>query len=249
VAEHVADSLLRGDDPTADLSTLVASAVRCHGPILRDRAAGGVPVHVVVGPTGVGKTTLIAKLAAEAVLERREHVALITIDTYRVNAVEHLRRYADILDVPFEVAATPTALREALLRHQDRDHVLVDTDGRGPRDAPRLDELGHFVRTGGPMEVHLVLSATTSGTEMLAAARAFASTRPASTVFTKLDEASRLGEILNYLAASHAAVSLLGHGPRTPGNLEVATPERLTRLILQLDPVPPAEVPATGASR
>ena len=100
----------------------------------RRREADKCRVVALVGPTGVGKTTTIAKLAANYRLREKRRVGLITVDTYRVAAVEQLRTYADIIDLPMEVVATPREMREAVARMSHLDLVLMDTAGRSPRD-------------------------------------------------------------------------------------------------------------------
>ncbi|MCB1707021.1 MAG: 50S ribosome-binding GTPase, partial [Halioglobus sp.] len=114
----------------------------------------------LVGPTGVGKTTTIAKLAANFRLRERRRVGLVTVDTYRVAAVEQLRTYADIIDLPMEVVSTPREMREAIARLSDLDLVLVDTAGRSPRDQIKIQELKSLLNEARADEVHLVQSCT-----------------------------------------------------------------------------------------
>ena len=106
-------------------------------------------VVALVGPTGVGKTTTIAKLAANYRLREKRRVGLITVDTYRVAAVEQLRTYADIIDLPMEVVATPREMREAVARMSHLDLVLMDTAGRSPRDEVKIQELKSMLCGGG----------------------------------------------------------------------------------------------------
>ena len=113
----------------------------------------------LVGPTGVGKTTTIAKLAANYRLREKKRVGLITVDTYRIAAVEQLRTYADIIDLPMEVVSTPREMREAVARMRNLDLVLMDTAGRSPRDEIKIQELRSLLAEAEADEVHLVLSA------------------------------------------------------------------------------------------
>ena len=123
-------------------------------------------VTALVGPTGVGKTTTVAKLAADLKLRRKEKVAFITIDTYRIAAIDQLRKYAEILDAPLAVVSRPAEIRDAVARFGDADHVLIDTAGRSPRDAAKLAELNDFLTAAKADATCLVLSAT-SGRESM----------------------------------------------------------------------------------
>ena len=131
-------------------------------------SAGEGRVVALVGPTGVGKTTTIAKLAANFRLRENRKVGLITVDTYRIAAVEQLRTYADIIDLPMEVVRTPREMREAVARMRSLDLVLMDTAGRSPRDEVNIQELKSILAEAKPAEVHLVLSASAGRKEPLA---------------------------------------------------------------------------------
>ena len=119
---------------------------------------GNRKVVALVGPTGVGKTTTIAKIAANFRLRDKKTVGLITADTYRIAAVEQLRTYAEIIDLPLEVVTTPREMRRAVLQMEHLDLVLIDTAGRSPHDELRLHELRALLREANPDETHLVLS-------------------------------------------------------------------------------------------
>ena len=136
--------------------------------------AGQCRVVALVGPTGVGKTTTIAKLAANYRLREKRRVGLITVDTYRVAAVEQLRTYADIIDLPMEVVATPREMREAVARMGHLDLVLMDTAGRSPRDEVKIQELKSMLSEAEPDEVHLVLSSTAGAKSLIGTAEKFA---------------------------------------------------------------------------
>ncbi len=151
------------DDPSLLMSRvaeLLEDDIRVSGPIAID--ANKCRVVALVGPTGVGKTTTIAKLAANYRLREKRRVGLITVDTYRVAAVEQLRTYADIIDLPMEVVATPREMREAVGRMNHLDLVLMDTAGRSPRDEVKIQELKSMLAEAEPDEVHLVLSSTSA---------------------------------------------------------------------------------------
>ena len=128
----------------------------------------------LVGPTGVGKTTTIAKLAGNFHLRDRRRVGLITVDTYRIAAVEQLRTYADIIDLPMEVVSTPREMRQAVERLSDLDLILMDTAGRSPRDEVKIQELKNMLVEAEADEVHLVLSSVNSVENMKKTATQFA---------------------------------------------------------------------------
>jgi len=143
-------------------------------------------VLALVGPTGVGKTTTLAKLAAEAVRERGESVAILTVDTYRVAAVEQLRAFAEMLDVPFTVAFTPSDLRQAVRQHACIDRIFVDTSGRSPFDKKAIQTLQSMLRPASASCV-LCLCAHARRLDLMATLPAFAPVEIDSTIITKWD--------------------------------------------------------------
>ena len=165
----------------------------------------------LVGPTGVGKTTTIAKLAANYRLREKQRVGLITVDTYRVAAVEQLRTYADIIDLPMEVVATPREMREAVARMRNLDLVLMDTAGRSPRDEIRIQELRSLLTEAEADDVHLVLSATAGTKSLAATAEKFADVGTTALLLTKLDEATSLGHLVS-LSRRVRSADQLSHG-------------------------------------
>ncbi len=197
--------------------------------------AGRMRVAALVGPTGVGKTTTIAKLAAYAKLELKQKVALLTLDTFRLAAVDQLQQYAQILQVPIHVALTVEDLRSALRFYQDRALVLIDTPGHNPKDTEVLAQLRRFLDELPEVETHLVLSATTKPRDMAEVAHRFEPLNPQRLVFTKLDETSTFGPILSTLVRVKKPLSYLGTGQEVPQDLELATSRRVADLIL---PVP-----------
>ena len=142
------------------LARLIEDAIPIAGPI--QTRAGRRRLVALVGPTGVGKTTTIAKLAANYRLREKRRVGLITVDTYRIAAVEQLRTYADIIDLPMEIVATPGEMHQAVARMADLDLILMDTAGRSPRDEVKIQELKSMLAEAMPDEVHLVLSSVAS---------------------------------------------------------------------------------------
>jgi flagellar biosynthesis protein FlhF len=194
-------------------------------------------VTALVGPTGVGKTTTIAKLAAYAKLELKQKVALVTLDTFRLAAVDQLQQYAQILQVPLHVALTVEDLRSALRFYQDRTLVLIDTPGHSPKDEEVLGQLQRFLEELPEVETHLVLSATTKPRDMADIAQRFEPLKPTRLIFTKLDETSTHGPILSTLVRVKRPLSYLGTGQEVPQDLELATSRRVADLILPLPKV------------
>jgi len=163
-----------------------------------DLESNGHRVHALVGPTGVGKTTTLAKLAAQAVRDRGEDIAIITIDTYRVAAVEQLRAFADILQVPFEVAFTPTDLRRAVQQHRGADRIFIDTTGRSPFDDHALRTLRGTLDGCDPA-VLLCMAAGSRRRDADATLDGFDTLNPLAAMITKWDETQVPGETLSAL--------------------------------------------------
>ncbi|MDG3002520.1 flagellar GTP-binding protein [Paludisphaera mucosa] len=214
--------------------------------VLEDALAVASPIRAVsgtrrvvalVGPTGVGKTTTIAKLAATLKLQQGVRVGLLTVDAYRIAAVEQLKTYADIIDVPLAAGDDPDSARRGLDELGPVDVVLVDTAGRSPRDGEKIRELGELLARLRPDEVHLVLSAATSARGLGAAADLFAPARPDRLILTKLDEAETLGPLLAVLGRADRPVSYLATGQAVPDDVEAASRGRLARLILGEEPI------------
>ena len=213
------------------LAQAVESMLPTAGPIKVHRS-GRPTIIALVGPTGVGKTTTIAKLAANLHLRENRAVGLITIDTYRIGAVEQLRTYAQIIDVPLEVVMTPADLREAVGRMSDRDVILIDTAGRGQRDTAKISELKTFFDVVRPSEVHLVLSGAGREAVLHETIERFASVGIDRVIFTKLDEAIGFGVVVSCLKKAKAALSYVTTGQDVPDDIEVGHGRKLADLIV-----------------
>ncbi len=194
--------------------------------------AGARRVVALVGPTGVGKTTTVAKLAANFKLAHGVRVGLVTVDTYRIAAVEQLRTYAEIIDLPLAVVNDPGEMPRAIDELGAVDLIFIDTAGRSPRDEVKIRELGEFLLQARPDEVHLVLSAVGEERSLRAAIERFAPVQIDRLILTKLDEADSLGSVLAVLASSSRPLSYVTTGQAVPDDIEPADRKRLARLIL-----------------
>jgi len=192
-------------------------------------------VVALVGPTGVGKTTTIAKLAANLKLRDGVRMGLVTVDTYRIAAVEQLRTYAEIIDLPMKVVTTPMEMRRALDELSDMDLVLIDTAGRSPRDELQIGELKSLLADAEVDEVHLVLSVTANLDHLVSTVNHFSPVGTSALVLTKLDETHELGVMLNLARRVSLPVSYLTTGQDVPDDIEPADAQRMARLVLGLD--------------
>ncbi len=193
----------------------------------------GCKVVAFIGPTGVGKTTTIAKLAANFAFGQGFKVAVVTADTYRISAVEQLKTYADIIDVPLEIVYTPDEMKAALYRHRDKRLVLVDTAGRSPRNHYQLAELQALLAVDPYIETHLVLSTTTKYADALDTVNRFSVCSPQKFLFTKIDEASNLGTLFNLLYQFPTTLSYITTGQNVPDDIELANPAKLANMVLR----------------
>ncbi len=186
----------------------------------------------LIGATGVGKTTTVAKLAASYTLRDNLRVGLITTDTYRIAAVEQLRTYADIIGVPLKVAMTPSEIASACHALRDRDVILIDTAGRSPNDSSRIAEINSFITAARPHITHLVLSSASSEQVILRTIERFSMVPADRVIFTKLDEAVNFGVIVNVMRKVGKKLSFITTGQEVPDQIERGEPRRLARLIL-----------------
>ena len=231
-----ADQLCQPDRVRERLAAHIERLVPTCGPIARKPPAadGSTTPHVLalIGQTGVGKTTTLAKLAANLKLTEGYRVGLITLDTYRIAAVEQLRRYAEIIGSPLRTVDSPDELRAAVAGLSHMDFVLIDTAGRSPRDAAKLDELRHLLAAAAPDDVHLVLSSTTDQRSVEMAYERFSAVRVDKMIFTKLDEASSVGVVLNVCHKVNKALSYVTTGQDVPNDIEVGRGAVLARMLL-----------------
>jgi flagellar biosynthesis protein FlhF len=184
-------------------------------------------VITLIGPTGVGKTTTIAKLAAKFNLFEGKKVGLITLDTYRIAAVEHLKTYGDIMNLPVEVVYAPADLEPAIANLRFCDVILVDTAGRSPRNQMMMDELHNFIAKPVIETILLVISATTQYQDMVSIEEKFARIAYTHLVFTKLDETANLGPLVSLAWKCKRPISYLAAGQNVPDDIETAHPDKL----------------------
>ncbi len=232
IAENLEpDQLDHPDSIRAALCEAVELCIPVAPPI---RAVAGTRrVIALVGPTGVGKTTTVAKLAANFKLAHGVRVGLITVDTYRIAAVEQLKTYAEIIDLPLAVVNDPARCRGRLTSWARSTLSSSTPPGRSPRDEVKIRELAEFLLQARPDEVHLVLSAVAGQRSLRSAVERFAVVQVDRLILTKLDEADSLGGVLAVLGLSSRPLSYLTTGQAVPDDIEPADRKRLARLILR----------------
>lgn len=230
LAAHAAPAQLADDTLRQDLLIrTIASRITTVPPHAAE--PGQRQVIALVGPTGVGKTTTIAKLAANAQLHEGLKVGLITVDTYRVAAVEQLRTYAEIMGLPLKVVMSPAEMHRALEELKGVDRVLIDTAGCSPSDGAKLNELREILVAAAPDDLALVLSVVSGQRLLRSTAQAYADLPYTSLVLTKLDEVSAPGSILTAHREFKAPIRYLTTGQNVPRDIESADPHRLAELI------------------
>ena len=188
-------------------------------------------IVALIGPTGVGKTTTIGKLAAGFSVVDKRKVALITADTYRVAAVEQLKTFGEIIGVPVEVVMTPSELLKALNLHTDKELIFIDTAGRSPHHELHMSELRAFLNKAKPDFTMLVMSATTQPADQLRIYQRFESLST-HLIFTKLDETTNSGSLISLLEQTTLPTAYLTNGQNVPDDIEAATANRLARYVL-----------------
>jgi flagellar biosynthesis protein FlhF len=192
----------------------------------------GAQIQVFVGPTGVGKTTTLAKLAARYALYQGERVGIITIDHYRIGAVEQLRTYADITGLPLEVVMTPRELQHALDRLSGCQRILIDTAGRSTLNLVHIQELANYLGNLPPAEIFMVISATTKAQDLKLISENFRCMNYNRLIFTKLDETNTYGVLLNGIYLTGLPVIYITTGQSVPDDICLADLDKISSLIL-----------------
>lgn len=204
-------------------------------PIEITPAGKGPKVVFFVGPTGVGKTTTIAKIASKFSVEGGRKIALLTADTYRIAAAEQLRTYANILEVPFRVIYSTEEIEQALKDFRNYDFIMVDTAGHSHQNEAQRDAMSSFIHSVDGMaekEVFLVLSATTKYRDLMSIADVYSAMTDYKLIFTKLDETTTLGSLLNLKLHTGASLSYVTYGQNVPDDIEIFNPQKTVKQLL-----------------
>lgn len=227
LARGALGDLIAIEQPTELASALAAKMQSYAAPPVPD----GHDIIAVVGPTGVGKTTTLAKLAARFALEQGRNVALVTADTYRIGAMEQLRTYARIMGLPLEIALSPDEVTAGVAKHRDKDVVLIDTVGRSQRSNEHLAELRAFVEAANPTDVYLCVAASLAGDVQREVVERFAALSPTRLVVTKLDESSNRGALVNLPLRTGLGISCMTAGQNVPQDIEFADAGVIARMV------------------
>jgi len=203
------------------------------------QVSGGVDFSVeeqqiisLVGPTGVGKTTTVAKLAAVSSVLNYKKVGLISIDAYRIAAYDQLKTYAEIIGLPVELALSPQGARDAIDKFADQDIIIVDSVGRSPNHQVHMAELHGYMQVIRPTEVHLTVSASVKFEDLVRIVDRYRTLDVSRIIFTKLDETVTLDTVVNGAYYTKYPISYLGVGQTVPDDLEVADIERISSFLL-----------------
>ncbi|MBO4981709.1 MAG: flagellar biosynthesis protein FlhF [Lachnospiraceae bacterium] len=195
----------------------------------------GPKIVYFIGPTGVGKTTTIAKVASSFSVEEKKKVALITTDTYRIAAAEQLHTYANILEVPFLVAYTEEELTEAVANFREYDYIFVDTAGHSHQNEDRMELLGKFLdatKESAEQQVFLVLSATTKYSDLKRIAEQYRKVTDFQLIFTKLDETTALGSLYNLKMYTETPIAYVTCGQNVPEDIARFNPQKTVKHLL-----------------
>ncbi len=198
-------------------------------------ASNGIKMVFFIGPTGVGKTTTIAKLASIFRVDQKKKVALLTADTYRIAAAEQLRIYANILEVPFRIIYTVEEIGKAMEDFKDYDYILVDTAGHSHQNTTQKESMGNFIHSVDDKvdrEVYLVLSATTKYRDLISITDSYKEIADFKLIFTKLDETTTLGNLLNLKLYTGASLSYVTYGQNVPDDIEEFNPQSTVKKLL-----------------
>lgn len=192
----------------------------------------GQKICVLVGPTGVGKTTTLSKIAARLTLVENRSVALITADTFRIAAVDQLKTYAEILGIPLTVIYENYEIENAIQKYRDKDVILIDTAGRNHKDVELIQDINFLIENIDDPDVFLVLSMTTSYKNLVSIIDSYKFLEDYKLIFTKLDESSSLGNILNIKMMTGKELSYTTFGQSVPDDIEVADIGKITNRII-----------------
>lgn len=195
----------------------------------------GPKIVFFIGPTGVGKTTTIAKLASRYCVDEKKKVALFTTDTYRIAAAEQLRTYANILEVPFRVIYSVEEMRRGIEEFKNSDYIFVDTAGHSHQNVKQREAMSEFIYAVDEKlekEVYLVVSATTKYKDLVSIADTYSGMTEYKLIFTKLDETTSLGNLLNLKLHTGAQMSYVTCGQNVPDDMEDFNPQKTVKMLL-----------------
>lgn len=234
----VDDDIARGElsdlidiDNSVELASALAGKMQA---FVAPPLHSGRQVIAIVGPTGVGKTTTLAKLAAKFAIEQGKKTALVTADTYRIGAVEQLRTYARIMGLPLEIALSPDEVSAGVEKHSDKDIVLIDTVGRSQRSDEHLAELAAFIMAGAPTQTYLCVAASQSRAVQAEVIEKFAVLSPNKIVVTKIDESLDRGSLVNLPFRSGLPLVCSTMGQNVPHDIEFADAGTIAGLVTEV---------------
>jgi len=237
LSQEVCKYLAKGLDSLTDVEQAMQAALKqlVHQlPIAGDDILNQGGVYAMVGPTGVGKTTTIAKLAARFAMQHgQRHVALISTDTYRIGAHEQLMTYGRLLGVPVHSANDTQELQQLLHKLHDKKLVLIDTAGMSQRDIGLSQQFTHLRHMSSVIKPYLVLSANAQLSTLDEVIAAFKSANPAGCIITKLDEAASLGGVLSAVVKQNLAVAYVSNGQKVPEDIQPARAQELVNMMIE----------------
>ena len=213
------------EEPSEDLKNYLMNDVRVYEEDIKGRV-------VLVGPTGVGKTTTIAKLAGKFSLIENKKVGLITVDTYRIGAVEQLKTYAEIMNIPFKVVITIKEMEDAIKEMEDLDVVLIDTTGRSSKNYMQISELRAFIQKAEPDHTIMVVSSITKNKDAKVILQGYEKLNYDKLIITKLDETSTYGILHTVLKESKKPIAFITTGQNVPDDIKVPKKDTIINLIL-----------------
>ena len=239
-ANQIIEEIEKNSKPNAPMDYMLSNVyqkmiLKFGKPIGAQLAEKGPKLLFFVGPTGVGKTTTIAKIASRFRVDDKRKVALLTTDTYRIAAAEQLRTYANILEVPIRVIYSVDEMESALQEFYEYDYILVDTAGHSHHNETQRENMRQFVHSldgKAEKEVFLVVSATTKYRDLVSIADAYQNMTDFKLIFTKLDETTTLGNLLNFKLYTGAVLSYVTCGQNVPDDIEKFNPQKTVKQLL-----------------
>lgn len=238
IANEIADAL-SGRYPDSAFDTISEIVSKISNVLRHKKSLAQAPLHVrtdsrvlaVIGPTGVGKTTTVAKLAARHAIALKEKVALISLDSQRIGAAEQLKIYAKAIAIPFQMAVSPSGFRAALNEFRKFDLILVDTPGFNPEKQAEINDLKRYLECGESIRIDLALSAGTKQSDLFNTLKRLNTIAVQNLIFTKLDESRTHGNLINLLIRQALPVSFLTKGREVTGSVENASVEAILAYI------------------